>query len=277
MAPAHLVVETNGKQCGVRQEEEYDDERMEVVLSFIDPEGAGNACSLYRGSSTLCSERLDHEGALMVNFKGTCAATEQYEPFKVLKGLSFFRTVGRRTDGWAGALGRRWLGLTHGRTVRRWTLGHREGRVSGRTGGQTYVTVGRSGGRLVGHQSVRRSEERGDGRADGRSIEQIRVAVGRTVRRPTVEHADGGKGKRSEGRSLPRTGGRSHGLGHDQSQGSGADRTRDRAIGKSKERQEQTPTDGARGCKEALLQLANFGTEASHPQLGGGHFRLLRG
>ena len=134
MVAAHLVVELNGKQCDVWQEEEYDDESMQVVVSFIDPEGARNACSLYRGSSTLCSERLDHEDALMVNFKGTCAAIEQYEPFKVLKGLSFFRTVGRRTDGWAGALGRRWLGLTHGRTVRRWTLGHREGRVSGRTG-----------------------------------------------------------------------------------------------------------------------------------------------
>ena len=195
MAPAHLVVETNGKQCGVRQEEEYDDERMEVVLSFIDPEGAGNACSLYRGSSTLCSERLDHEGALMVNFKGTCAATEQYEPFKVLKGLSFFRTVGRRTDGWAGALGRRWLGLTHGRTVRRWTLGHREGRVSGRTGGQTYVTdgplprtsVGRSGGRggrsTVGWE-VNRTDSRG-GRTHGQTADgrQTEKGSGQTVGR----------------------------------------------------------------------------------------------
>ena len=89
---------------------------MQVVLSFIDPEGAGNACSLYRGSSTPWSERLDHEGALMVNFKGTCAATEQYEPFKVLKGLSFFRKVGRRTDGRAGTLGRWCLGLTHRRS-----------------------------------------------------------------------------------------------------------------------------------------------------------------
>ena len=100
------MVETNGNQCGVRQEEEYDDERMEVVLSFIDPEGAGNACSLYRGSSTPWSVRLDQEGALMVKFKGTCAAIEQYELFKELK-----RLFGR--DGRAGTLGRRWLGLTH--------------------------------------------------------------------------------------------------------------------------------------------------------------------
>ena len=270
MAPAHLVVETNGKQCGVRQEEEYDDERMEVVLSFIDPEGAGNACSLYRGSSTHCSERLDHEGALMVNFKGTCAAIEQYEPFKELKGLSFFRTVGRRTDGWAGALGRRWLGLTHGRTVRRWTLGHREGACE-RSDGRTDMRDGRSGGRwtcgrLVGHQSVRRSEERGVGRADGRSIEQNSrggrthgpTADGRNIQ--TVEKGSGQKdgpchgragrshGRRSgdsrkDGRKNGRADGRSHGLGHDQSQGSVADRTPDRAMGKSKERQEQTPTD----------------------------------
>ena len=74
VAPGHLVVETNGKQFDVRQEEEYEDESMQVGLSFIDPEGAGNACSLCRGSSTPCSERLDHEGALMVKFKGKCAA-----------------------------------------------------------------------------------------------------------------------------------------------------------------------------------------------------------
>ena len=80
MAPGHFVVETNGKQCDVRQEEEYDDESMKVGLSFTDHEGArrcaisgmlvGNACSLYRGCSTPCSERVDHEGALMVKFKG---------------------------------------------------------------------------------------------------------------------------------------------------------------------------------------------------------------
>ena len=93
---------------------------------------------------------------------------------------------------------------------------------------------------------------------------------GWTFGRILVSPSVGGKG---DGRAN----GRSHGLGHDQSQGSVADRTPDRAMGKSKERQEQTPTDGARGCKEALLQLANFGTEASHPQMGGGHFRLLRG
>ena len=117
--PGHLVVETIGKQCDVRQEEEYDDERMDVGFSFIDPEGAGNACSLYRGSSTPWSEKLDHEGALLVKFKGTCAAIEQYEPFKELEGLSFFRTVGRRTDArrytWSSVA--RTDARTHGPTV----------------------------------------------------------------------------------------------------------------------------------------------------------------
>ena len=140
---------------------------------------------------------------------------------------------------------------------------------------------------------------KGDGRADGRSIEQIRVAVGRTVRRPRVEHTDGGKGKRSEGRSLPRTGGRSqgrrsdvqtvgrtvgrtdgrsHGLGHDQSQGSGADRTPDRAIGMSKERQEQTPTDVLCAWMQRSAAPAGQCRDGSQPcPTCGGHFRLLRG
>ena len=84
--------------------------------------------------------------------------------------------------------------------------------------------------------TVRRSEEREDGRADERSIEQIHVAVGRTVRRPTVEHTDGGKGKRSEGRSLGRTGGRSHGRRSDvQTDG----RTVGRTVGR---------TGGPTGC-----------------------------
>ena len=49
-----------------------------------------------------------------------------------------------------------------------------------------------------------------------------------------------------------RTDGRPHGLGHDQSQGCGADRTPDRAMGKSKVRQEQhRQMFCARGCKEA--------------------------
>ena len=79
---------------------EHDDESMKVGLSFIDHEGVrrcaisgmlvGNACSLFRGCSTLCSERVDHEGALMVKFKGKCAAIEQCEPFEEQKGLLFF-------------------------------------------------------------------------------------------------------------------------------------------------------------------------------------------
>ena len=31
-APGHMVVETNGKQCEVRQEEEHDDEDIQVRL-----------------------------------------------------------------------------------------------------------------------------------------------------------------------------------------------------------------------------------------------------
>ena len=142
-------------------------------------------------------------------------------------------------------------------------FGHREGRVSGRTGRQTCVTVGRSSGRVVGYWSrgkegrsggweVNRTDSRG-GRthgptANGRTYrrwkrEAVRRTVlatdGRAVPRSTVGRAD----SRKDGRKNGRADGRSHGLGRDQSQGSGADRTPDRVMGKSTERQEQTPTD----------------------------------
>ena len=120
------------------------------------------------------------------------------------------------------------------------------------------------------------------GRVDGRSIEQIRVAVGRTVRTadgrtcrqsekaggPTV---DGRTCRQSEGRS----GGRSNEVGHDQSQGSLADRTPDRAIEKSKEREEQTPTDVL--CAWMQRSAAPAGQFRDGGQPSGGHFRLLRG
>ena len=132
----------------------------------------------------------------------------------------------------------------------------RDGRSVGWVDGWTFV-------RTLVSSSV---GGKGDGRADERSIEQIHVAVGRTVRRPTVEHTDRGKGKRSEGRSLGRTGGRSHGLGHDQSQGSGADWTPDRAVGKSKERQEQTPRDVlCVGAKKRCSSLPISGRKPAMP------------
>ena len=149
-------------------------------------------------------------------------------------------------------------------------------------------SVGWTGGRSVGHWSVRRSEERGDGRADERSIEQIHVAVGRTVQRPTVDHTDGGKGKRSEGRSLGRAGGPRSTVGRADRRKNGrkngrADGTGWNLIKANEAGQIEHPTAQyesrrnarnkhremccARGCKEALLQLANFGTETCHAQL----------
>ena len=211
MAPGHLVVETNGKECDVRQEEEHDDESMKVGLSFIDHDGArrcaitgmfvGNACSLYRGCSTPCSERVDHEGALMVKFKGKCAAIEQYEPFKEQKGLPFFRAVRRRTDGRAGARGRRWLGLAHGRTVRRWTVGHRDGRVSGQTGEQTCVTVGRSGGRV----DVRSDTGQSVGRRKGGTVGRTRGQSNRFTWRSDAPTADGRTDRRWKREAVRRT------------------------------------------------------------------------
>ena len=34
MAPGHLAVETSGKSCAVKQDQEYDDEGMNAGLSF---------------------------------------------------------------------------------------------------------------------------------------------------------------------------------------------------------------------------------------------------
>ena len=64
---------------------------IKVGLSDTDHEGArrcaitkmqvGNGCSLCCGSSTSCSERVDHESVLMVNFTGKCVSIEQDGPF----------------------------------------------------------------------------------------------------------------------------------------------------------------------------------------------------
>ena len=79
-APGHVVVETNDKHCDVSQQEEYEDDCIKVGLSDTDHEGTkrcaitgmlvGSASSLYCGTSTLCSGRVDHESALMVKFVG---------------------------------------------------------------------------------------------------------------------------------------------------------------------------------------------------------------
>ena len=74
------MVEVNDKQCEVRQEEENTDYGIKVGLSCIDHRGArrcaitgilvGNACSTCCGTSTPSCERLHHQGAVMVKFKG---------------------------------------------------------------------------------------------------------------------------------------------------------------------------------------------------------------
>ena len=87
-------------------EEEYIDDGIKVRLSCIDHEGArrcatmlvGSACSICRGTSTLCSERLDHQGALMLEFKGKCTPIEQGERQDEAASLSFaFSVLGNRS------------------------------------------------------------------------------------------------------------------------------------------------------------------------------------
>ena len=95
-APGRLVVEANDKHCDVSQEE-YDDDCIKFHLCDTDHEGArrcaitgmpvGSACSLYCGTSTFCSEWVDHETVLMVKFMGRCVAIEQDGPFEEQKGF----------------------------------------------------------------------------------------------------------------------------------------------------------------------------------------------
>ena len=84
-------VETSGKSCAVREEDEYDDKGIKVGLSLIDHEGAkrcaitgmlvGTVCCLYNGNGTPCSERVEREGVLTVKFKSMCpsSSTSQLE------------------------------------------------------------------------------------------------------------------------------------------------------------------------------------------------------
>ena len=125
----------------------------------------------------------------------------------------------------------------------------RDGRSVGRSVGWTFdrtlvsPSVGGKGeavGRMGG-QSNRFEWQPHGPTADGRTYrrwkrEAVRRTVlatdGRAVPRSTVGRAD----SQQDGRKNGRADGRSHEVGHDQSQGSRADRTPDRAIGKSKER-----------------------------------------
>ena len=68
LAPRHVVVAANGRQCEVKQEEEFNDDGFVVGLSFIDYEGArhcaisgtfvGYVWSIYCGTNAPESARL---------------------------------------------------------------------------------------------------------------------------------------------------------------------------------------------------------------------------
>ena len=164
----------------------------------------------------------------------------------------------------------------------------RDGRVDGWTFGRTLVSPsvggkeGRSGGREVNRTDSRGGRTHGP-TADGRTCrrwkrEAVRRTVlgtdGRAVPRSTVGRAD----RRKNGRKNGRADGRSHRLELDQSQRSGADWTPDRAVGQSKERQEQTPRDVLCAWVQRSAAPACQFRDGSQPcPIGGGHFRLLRG
>ena len=87
------MVETSDRQYAVLQ---GDDTGMKVGLAFFDHEGrkrcaitakrVENPLSLYNSTSTLCSERVECEGVLMVNIEGKFVPIEQDEPFEEGKG-----------------------------------------------------------------------------------------------------------------------------------------------------------------------------------------------
>ena len=139
-------------------------------------------------------------------------------------------------------------------------------------------SVGWTGVRSDTGESVGREKGREGGRADGGSIEQIHVAVGCTVRRPTVEHTTVGG---TDGRAVRRPDGRTGGpTGWDmiKDKEAEADRTPDRALGKSKERPEQTPTDVLCAWMQRRGAPAGQYRDGSPPcPIGGAwRFRLLR-
>ena len=144
-------------------------------------------------------------------------------------------------------------------------------------------SVGGKGGRSGGRE-VNRTDSRGGWThgptADGRTYrrwkrEAVRRTVlgtdGRAVPRSTVGRAD----RRKNGRKNGRADGRSHRLELDQSQRSGADWTPDRAAGKSKERQEQTPRDA--WVQRSAAPASQFRDGSQPCRTGGGHPRQLRG
>ena len=88
LAPGHVVVETNGKQRDVKQEEESNDEGVKVVLSHTDHERAkrcaisgtlfGYVCSRNCGPNALGCEKRAQQGVLMVKSKSKSVPIGQW-------------------------------------------------------------------------------------------------------------------------------------------------------------------------------------------------------
>ena len=135
---------------------------------------------------------LGRERLRMVEGRRTKRAEALRNPFR-----GSFESSCRRWFVFRPVIGREWW-----RQDTWWRTDMRGGRSVGWTGVRS--DTGESVGRVKGREG---------GRADGGSIEQIHVAVGRTVRRPTVEHTTVGG---TDGRAVRRAG-----HAHDQSQGSG--------------------------------------------------------
>ena len=136
--------------------------------------------SLFEALSVLGRERLR-----MVEGRRTKRAEARRNPFR-----GSFESSCRRCFVFRPVIGREWW-----RQDTWWRTDMRGGRSVGWTGVRS--DTGESVGRVKGREG---------GRADGGSIEQIHVAVGRTVRRPTVEHTTVGG---TDGRAVRRAGTRS--------------------------------------------------------------------
>ena len=65
-ASGHLVVETNDKQYEIKQEEEFNDDDVKVVLTYLDYERV-RRCAV--SGITSNSERSNHQGVLRSKFK----------------------------------------------------------------------------------------------------------------------------------------------------------------------------------------------------------------
>ena len=83
LAPGHMEVNGKAVPCQAGAEVRRRKQQGELAITGM---LVGNGGSLNCGTSTLCSERLEREGVLIMKSKGKCVLIEQDEPFQERRG-----------------------------------------------------------------------------------------------------------------------------------------------------------------------------------------------